>query len=70
MFLDAHQNLNGLGAGIAVRLNKNTPRDFLLKTCEVPSVTAGIAFYNDDRVSRNLTADGYPLLPVAVLETA
>lgn len=70
MFLDAHQDLNGLRDGMVVRLNKNTPRDFLPKACEVLRVTAGIAFYNDDVVSRDLMVDEYSLLPVAVHKTA
>lgn len=61
MFLDAHRDLKGFRNGLAVRLNKNTPRDFLQKACEVHRVTAGIAFFNDDVVSHNLMGDGYSL---------
>jgi pyruvate-formate lyase len=61
LFLKAHRDLKGLRNGLAVRLNKNTPRDFLLKACEVHKITAGLAFYNDDVVIRDLIGDGYSI---------
>jgi formate C-acetyltransferase len=61
LFLEAHTNLKGLRNGLAVRIDSKTPRDFLLKACEVHRVTAGVAFYNDDVVIRDLMGDGYSL---------
>lgn len=59
LFLEGHRNLKGLRNGLAVRINPKTPRDFLLKASEVHRVTAGLAFYNDDVVIRDLIGDGY-----------
>lgn len=61
LFLEAHRNLKGLRNGLAVRLHKSTPRDFTIRACEVHRETAGIAFYNDDVVIRDLLEDGYSL---------
>jgi len=59
LFLEAHKNLKGLRNGLAVRISPKTPRDFLLKACEIHRVTAGLAFYNDNVVIRDLIGDGY-----------
>ena len=62
LFLEAHRNLKGLRNGLAVRISGKTPRDFLMQACEVHRHTAGVAFYNDDVVIRDLVEnDGYPL---------
>lgn len=61
MFLEAHRNLKGLRNSLAVRISENTPRDFLMKACDVHRYTAGISFYNDEVVIRDLMADGYSL---------
>jgi len=61
LFLEAHRNLKGLRNALAVRLDEKTPREFLLKACEVHRHTAGIAFFNDAIVMRDLMADGYSL---------
>jgi pyruvate-formate lyase len=61
MFLESHKNLGGLRNGLAVRISKNTPREFIKRTCETHRKTAGVAFYNDDVVIRDLMEDGYSL---------
>ena len=62
LFLEAHRNLKGLRNALAVRLDEKTPREFLLKACEVHRQTAGIAFFNDAIVMRDLMEeDGYSL---------
>jgi formate C-acetyltransferase len=61
LFLDAHYRLKGMRNGLAVRISEKNPRSFLLKTCETHRTTAGVAFYNDDVVIRDLMGDGYNL---------
>ncbi len=63
LFLEAFRRLKGCGrAGLAVRISPGkTPRDFLLKACEVHRDCAGVAFYNDDVVIKGLMEDGYSL---------
>lgn len=62
LFLEAHKNLKGcFRNGLAVRISDKTPRDFLLRACDVHRKTAGIAFYNDHVVIRDLQKDGYTL---------
>jgi formate C-acetyltransferase len=61
LFLEAHRNLKGLRNSLAVRIAENTPREFLMKACEVHRVTAGISFYNDKVVIRDLMEDGYSI---------
>lgn len=61
MFLDAHQRLKGMRHGLAVRISNKTPRAFLLKTAETHRRTAGVAFYNDEVIIRDLMGDGYSL---------
>ncbi|MBN1663447.1 MAG: hypothetical protein JW943_07595 [Deltaproteobacteria bacterium] len=59
LMLDGLKNLKGLRYGLAVRIASETPYEFLLKACDVHRRTAGIAFFNDDVVVRDLMADGY-----------
>ena len=61
LMLDAHKHLKGLRNGLAVRISEKTPRDFLVKACETYRYTAGVAFYNDAVVIRDLLKDGYTL---------
>ena len=63
LFLEAHRRLKGCGRnGLAVRIYpKKTPRDFLLKACEVHQNTGGVSFYSDEVVIRDLMKDGYSL---------
>jgi len=61
LMLESLRRLKGLRNGLAVRIAPETPRDFLLKACEVHRRTAGIAFYNDTVAIRGLIADGYAL---------
>ena len=61
LFLDAHQRLKGMRNGLAVRISKNTPHSFLRKTAETHRTTAGVAFYNDEVIIRDLMGDGYSL---------
>jgi len=57
--LESYYRVKGLRNGLAVRLSKKMPRDFLVKACEVHRRTAGIAFYNDERVVDDLMQDKY-----------
>lgn len=61
MFLDAHHRMKGMRNGLAVRISPKTPRSFLRKACETHRVTAGVAFYNDEVITRDLMGDGYTL---------
>ena len=61
LFLEAHHRLKGLRNGLAVRISDKTPRSFLVKACETHRVTAGVSFYNDAVISKDLMGDGYPL---------
>jgi pyruvate formate-lyase/glycerol dehydratase family glycyl radical enzyme len=61
LMLDAHQRLKGLRNGLAVRISEKTPREFLTRACETHRYTAGVAFYNDAVVIRDLLKDGYAL---------
>ena len=61
LFLEAHENIKGLRNGLAVRISENTPRDFLKRAVETHRRTAGIAFFNDAVIIRDLNADGYSL---------
>jgi len=59
LFLEALKRLKGCGrVGLAVRVSRNTPREFLIKAAEVHRVTGGIAFYNDEVIIRDLLVDG------------
>lgn len=61
MFIEALENVRGMGDGLAVRISNSTPREFLLRAIETNRFTAGAAFYNDDIVIRDLVEDGYSL---------
>jgi pyruvate formate-lyase/glycerol dehydratase family glycyl radical enzyme len=61
LFLEAHKNLKGLRNGLAVRTSPKTPREFILKALGGHRDTAGVAFYNDYVVIRDLMSDGYSL---------
>lgn len=61
LMLEALKRLKGLRNGLAVRIAPETPDDFLLKACDVHRRTAGIAFFNDQVIVRDLMADGYAL---------
>jgi formate C-acetyltransferase len=59
MFLNAIEELGGLRGNLSVRVSRKTPRDFLLRAFEVHRRTAGIAFFNDEIIVRDMLADGY-----------
>jgi pyruvate formate-lyase/glycerol dehydratase family glycyl radical enzyme len=62
LFLDANDNLKGgLRKSLAARISPKTPRDFLNRACETYRIGAGVAFYNDEVVIRDLLQDGYSL---------
>ncbi len=62
LFLDANDALKGgLRKSFAVRISPKTPRDFLKRACETYRIGAGVAFYNDNVVVRDLLEDGYSL---------
>ena len=59
MMLETLKRLKGMRNGLAVRIAQVTPKEFLLKACDVHRRTSGIAFFNDDVLVRDLMADGY-----------
>lgn len=61
LFLETIENVGGLNQNVSVRISTKTPRDFLLRAWKAHRHTAGVAFYNDDTVVRDLLADGYAL---------
>jgi len=61
LMLEGLKNLKGLRYGLAVRIAPETPHEFLLKACDVHRRTAGVAFFNDEVVVRDLMADGYAI---------
>jgi len=61
MFLDLVGKLGALKNNIAVRVSLKTPRDFLVKAWETHRIGAGVAFFNDEIIVRDLLADGYAL---------
>ncbi|WP_458011437.1 pyruvate formate lyase family protein [Candidatus Solincola sp.] len=61
LFLEAFENLGGMGNGLSVRISRHTPRDFLVRACAVNRRTAGISLLNDEVIIRDLVADGYAL---------
>jgi formate C-acetyltransferase len=61
LFLEAHENIKGLRNGLAVRISEKTPRAFLKKAVETHRRTAGVAFFNDAVIIKDLNEDGYPL---------
>ncbi len=61
LFLETVENIGGLNQNVSVRISPKTPKDFLLKAWETHRYTAGVAFYNDDIIIRDLLADSYAM---------
>ena len=61
LMLESYNRLKGLRNGLAVRISAKSPREFLVRASETHRNTAGIAFYNDSVVIRDLMQDGYAL---------
>lgn len=61
LFLETIENVGGLNQNVSVRISPKTPKDFLLRAWRTHRHTAGVAFYNDDIVIRDLLADGYAM---------
>jgi pyruvate formate-lyase/glycerol dehydratase family glycyl radical enzyme len=61
MFLQAVKDLGGLRNNVSVRISPKTPREFLLKAWDVHRFTAGLAFFNDEVIIRDMLADAYSL---------
>lgn len=61
LFLEALENIRGLGDGLAVRISDRTPHDFLIRAIKTHEITGGVAFYNDDIIIRDLLEEGYSL---------
>lgn len=61
LIVEASTRLRGVVNNLAIRIHKNTSRDFLIKACEVFSSTSGQAFYNDETIIPALLNDGYSL---------
>ncbi|MEE8398286.1 MAG: pyruvate formate lyase family protein, partial [Desulfobacterales bacterium] len=50
LIIDAYERCHPVQNNLCVRLHADTPREFLIRACEVFRRTSGIAFYNDDVV--------------------
>jgi len=61
LFLEAYKNLKVFTTDLSVRINKNTPKEFLKEALRVFRHTSGIAFYNDDVIIPALVKSGYSL---------
>jgi len=61
LILESTRRLKGVVNNLAIRIHQNTPRDFLIKACEVYRSTSGQAFYNDETIIPALLNDGYSL---------
>jgi pyruvate formate-lyase/glycerol dehydratase family glycyl radical enzyme len=59
IFLEAHENLKALANNLCIRISAETPRDFLLRACESYNYTSGQAFFNDELITGELSADGF-----------
>jgi len=62
LFLDANDSLGGgLRKSFSVRISTKTPKAFLKRACQTLRLGAGIAFFNDEVIIRDLLKDGYSL---------
>jgi formate C-acetyltransferase len=61
LFLEALENVRGMGDGLSVRISNKTPREFLLHAVKVNQITAGVGFFNDDIVIPTLLEEGFAL---------
>jgi len=61
IILEASERLKAVVNNLAIRIHSKTPKDFLLKACEVYRATSGQAFYNDEVIIPALVSDGYSL---------
>jgi len=62
LLLDANDSLGGgLRKSFSVRISSKTPRSFLERACRTLRLGAGIAFFNDEVIIRDLFKDGYSL---------
>ena len=62
LYLDAHDSLGGgLRKSFSVRISPNTPLDFIKRAARTYWQGAGVSFYNDEVVIRDLLVDGYSL---------
>jgi pyruvate formate-lyase/glycerol dehydratase family glycyl radical enzyme len=62
LFLDANDSLGGgLRKSFSVRISAKTPRTFMDRACQTLRLGAGIAFFNDEVIIRDLQKDGYSL---------
>lgn len=61
LFVEASAMLKGAVNNLAIRMHKNTSKDFLVKACEVYRSTSDQGLYNDDIIVPALLDDGYSL---------
>lgn len=62
LYLDAHDSLGGgLRKSFSVRISPTTPLDFVMRASKTYRQGAGVSFYNDEVVIRDLLVDGYSL---------
>jgi len=61
MFLNALGKLGAIRNNVSVRISNKTPNEFIATAWETHNKGAGVAFYNDEIVIRDLLADGYKL---------
>ena len=61
IFLEATANVKSLLNSLSIRISSKTPRDFLLRACEIHRYTGGIGIHNDDMIVKQFLEDGYSL---------
>ena len=61
MILDIVSKLGALKNNIAIRISPKTQREFMFRAWETHRIGAGVAFYNDEIIMRDLLADGYAI---------
>jgi len=59
LILRAYEEMRGAVNQLCVRLHGGSPREFTRRAVEVFRTTNGIAFYNDEAITRGLLADGF-----------
>lgn len=50
LILEVFEQRRPIVNDLCVRIHRDSPRDFLVRACQVFRVTSGIAFYNDDTI--------------------
>ncbi|HOX39878.1 MAG TPA: pyruvate formate lyase family protein [Candidatus Brocadiia bacterium] len=61
IFLDAARNMRCMSNSLSVRIDRDTPDEFMMKLMEVFSCTSGPAVYNDDAVIEAMIQCGHSI---------